>query len=61
MFGAGLELLPFLLHLLIQTVSNAPHTAPVMIVTNEQTTAVMATTAGVDRLLSAERGKIEER
>ena len=51
-FGAGLELRPFLFHLLIQTVIKAPHRVPVMNATSRQTTAVMAAAADVDRLLS---------
>ena len=51
MFGAGLEL-RLLFHLLMQTVINTPHRAPVMNVTSEQTTAVMAVAAAVETLLS---------
>ena len=48
MFGAGLKPRLFLFHLLIQTVSNTPHTVPVMNITSEEVTAVMATVAAVD-------------
>ena len=51
-FGADLELCLFLFHLLMQTVSNTPHTVPAMNVTSEQTAAVMAVTAAVEMLLS---------
>ena len=51
-FGAGLELCLFLFHLLMQTVVNAPHRAPVMNTTSEQTTAVMAMAAAMERLFS---------
>jgi len=51
-FGAGLELCPFLFHLLMQTVSNTPHTVPAMNATSRQSTAVMAMTAAVDKLFS---------
>jgi len=36
----------------MQTVTTAPHRAPVMNATREQTTAVMAVAAAGDRLLS---------
>ena len=51
-FGAGLELRLFLFHLLMQTVSKAPHRAPVMNTTSEQTTAVTATAVAVERFFS---------
>ena len=51
-FGAGLELCLFLFHLLMQTVVNAPHRAPAMNTTSEQTTAVMAMAAAIERLFS---------
>ena len=51
-FGAGLELRLFMFHLLMQTVSNTPHTVPAMNTTSEQTTAEMATAAAVERLFS---------
>ena len=51
-FGTGLELRLFLFHLLMQTVSNAPHTAPAMNTTSEQTTAEMATAVAVERRFS---------
>ena len=50
--AAGLELCPFLFHLMMQTVSKAPHIVPVMNITSEQITAVMATVAAVDKLAS---------
>ena len=52
MFDGGLELCPFLFHLLMQTVTKAQHRAPAMNATSRQTTAVMAMVAEVDRLLS---------
>ena len=52
MFVAGLELCPFLFHLLMQTVRKAPHIVPVMNITSEQIIAVMAMAVAVDRLAS---------
>ena len=60
-FGAGLEPHPFWFHLLMQTVSNTPHTVPVMNITSEQTTAVMATAVAVDRLVSVVKEVIMDR
>ena len=51
-FDAGLGPCPFLLHLMMQTVSKLPHRAPAMNATNTQTTAVMAMVAAVDKLFS---------
>ena len=48
-------------HLLMQTVSYTPHTVPAMNATSEQTTAVMATVAAVDRLFSGVGIKSEDR
>ena len=47
--------------LLMPTVSNTPHTVPVMNITSEQTTAVMATAVAVDRLVSVVEEVIEDR
>ena len=60
MFGAGLEPHLFLFHLLMQTVSNTPHTVPAMNVASEQTIVVMAAVAAVDRLLSGTGVRINE-
>ena len=47
-------------HLLMQTVSNTPHTVPAMNATSRQRTAVMAAVAAVDRLLSRTGVRIDE-
>ena len=53
MFCAGLELRLFLFHLLIQTVSNTPHTVPAMNATSEEIAAVMVAVTAVDAVVAS--------
>ena len=44
----------------MQTVSDTPHTVPVMNINSEQTTAVMATAVAVERLVSVVEEVVED-
>ena len=52
-FGAGLEPCLFLFHLLMQTVSNTPHTVPAMNATSEEIAAVMVAVTAVDAVVAS--------